>query len=90
MQEVIFKNYASSYNVEILKSFNLKLHLKDTESAIKIKLIDLLSELRGFKFVTTLVLYIFLTIYNIFITQIRLKRAIAKMKLDTEQAMKLE
>ena len=89
-QEVIFKDYASSYNVEILKSFNLRLHLKDTESAIKIKLIDLLSELRGFKFVTILVLYIFLTIYNIFITQIRLKRAIAEMKLDTEQTMQLE
>ena len=89
-QEVIFKDYASSYNVEILKSFNLRLHLKDTESAIKIKLIDLLSELRGFKFVTILVLYIFLTIYNIFITQIQLKRAIAEMKLDTEQTMQLE
>ena len=37
--------------VTILKinSFNPELKLKDTESAIKHKLIDLLSELRGFK-----------------------------------------
>ena len=35
---------------------NPELHLKDTESAIKNKLIDLLSVLRGFQFVTTLVL----------------------------------
>ena len=30
-----FKGYASSYNVEILYSFNPKLQLKDTVSAIK-------------------------------------------------------
>ena len=34
-----FKGYASSYNVEILNSFNPELQLKDTESAIKSKLI---------------------------------------------------
>ena len=51
-----FKGYASSYNVEILNSFNPELQLKDTESAIKNKLKELLTELRGFKFVTTLVL----------------------------------
>ena len=33
-----FKDYASSYNVEILNSFNPELQLKDTESAIKNKL----------------------------------------------------
>ena len=33
-----------------------ELQLKDTESAIKSKLIELLTQLRGFKFVTTLVL----------------------------------
>ena len=38
--------------VEILNSFNPELQLKDTESAIKSKL----TELRGFRFVTTLVL----------------------------------
>ena len=32
-----FKGYASSYNVEILNSFNPELQLKDTESAIKNK-----------------------------------------------------
>ena len=40
----------------ILNSFNPELQLKDTESAIKIKLIELLAQLRGFKCVTTLVL----------------------------------
>ena len=33
-----FKGYASSYNVEILTSFNPEIHLKDIESAIKNKL----------------------------------------------------
>ena len=51
-----FKGYANIYNVEILNSFNPELQLKDTESAIKSKLIELLSELNGFRFVTTLVL----------------------------------
>ena len=39
-----------------MNCFNPKLQLKDTECSIKIKLIDLLSELKGFKFVTTSVL----------------------------------
>ena len=47
---------ASTYNVEILKSFDSELQLKGTESTIKNKLKDLLSELRDFKFVTILVL----------------------------------
>ena len=51
-----FEGFASFYNVEILNSFNPELLLKDTESAIKSKLVDLLSQLKGFKFVTTLVL----------------------------------
>ena len=51
-----FKGFASTSNVEILNSFNPELQLKDTESAIKNKLKKSLSELRGFKFVTTLVL----------------------------------
>ena len=51
-----FKGFAASYNVTILNSFNLELQLKDIESAIKSKLIDLLTQLKGFKFVTTLVL----------------------------------
>ena len=51
-----FKGFASSYNVEILNSFNPELQLKDTESAIKGKLIDLLTQLEGFKVVTTLLI----------------------------------
>ena len=46
----------SIYKVEILIFFNPELQLKDTESAIKNKLIDLLPVLRGFKFVTTFIL----------------------------------
>ena len=53
---MLFKGFASSYNIEILNYFNPELQLKDAKSAIKSKLIDLLSELRGFKFATTLVL----------------------------------
>ena len=53
-----FKGYAITYNFEILNSFNPELQLKDNESAIKSKLIELLTKLRGFKFVTTLVLVI--------------------------------
>ena len=48
-----FKDYAGTYNVEILDSFNPKQQPNDTESAIKSKLIELLSELRGFRFVTS-------------------------------------
>ena len=51
-----YKGYVSTHNVEILNSFNSELQLKDTESSIKNKPIYLSSELRGFKFVTTLVL----------------------------------
>ena len=51
-----YKAYTSTYNVEILNVFNPELQLKDTESSIKNKLIDLLSELRGSKSVITLVL----------------------------------
>ena len=55
-QEHAFKAYASVYNAEVLNSFNIELQLKDTESAIKSKLIELLTKLKGFKFVTALVL----------------------------------
>ena len=51
-----FKGYASTYNVEILKSFDPELQLKNTESGIKNKLKKILTKLTGFKFVTTLVL----------------------------------
>ena len=36
-----FKSYAYSYNVEILNFFNLELQLKDTESIIRNKPIEL-------------------------------------------------
>ena len=39
-----------------MNSFKPELQLKDTESATKNKLIDLLPELKGFEFVTTIVL----------------------------------
>ena len=42
--------------VEILNSFNPELQLKDTESVIKSKLIELLTQLKGFKFKIRLVL----------------------------------
>ena len=47
---------ASTFNFKILIFFNRELQLKDTDSAIKSKLIQLLTELKVFKFVTTLVL----------------------------------
>ena len=37
-----------------MNSFNSELQRKDTESAVRNKLIDLLSDLRRFKYVTTL------------------------------------
>ena len=49
-QEHAFKVYAISYNVEILSSFNTGLQLKDAESAIKSKLIKLLTQLISFSF----------------------------------------
>ena len=50
-----FKGNPSTYNVEILNSFNHELQLKDTESATKSNLIELLTRLKGFKFVKTIV-----------------------------------
>ena len=40
----------------MLNSFNPELQFKETESTIKNELIDLLTELKGFKSVATLVL----------------------------------
>ena len=56
IQEHAFKGYGITYNVENLNCFNPELQMKDTESAIESKLIELLSQLTGFKFVTTLLL----------------------------------
>ena len=55
-QSYVYIGDASTYNVDILNFFNPELQLKDAVSAIKNELIDLLSELRGFEFVTSLVL----------------------------------
>ena len=57
-QSHAFKGYASSYNVKTLNSFNSELQLKDTKPTIKKKLNALLSELKGFKLVITLVLQV--------------------------------
>ena len=53
-QFYVYKVYASTYNVEILNYFIPELPLKDTEFTNRIKLKDLLTEMKGFKFVTTL------------------------------------
>ena len=52
-REHAFKGYVSSYNVNILNSFNSEIYL---QYGIETKLTELLSQLKGFKFVTTLVL----------------------------------
>ena len=51
-----YKGYVSIYNIEILNSFNPRLRLKDFESTIRGKQKDLLTELKGFEFVATVIL----------------------------------
>ena len=53
---MIHTYYVNIYNVEILNSFSPELQIKHTDSVKKNKLKILLAELRGFIFVTTLVL----------------------------------
>ena len=55
-QSYAYKCYARAYNVAILNFFNPELQLKNTESTIKNKLKDLLTESWGFKFVLILVI----------------------------------
>ena len=55
-REHFLKGFSSTYNAEILNSFIPELQLKDTESSIGKKIWKLLSTLRRFKFVATLVL----------------------------------
>ena len=55
-REHAFKGFASICYVEILNSFNPELQLQGTESTIKSKLIELLTELKYFKFMATLIL----------------------------------
>ena len=50
-----YKSFASTYSPEIFNYFNHQLQFKDTEHAIRNNLIDLLTELKGFKFVKILV-----------------------------------
>ena len=47
-QSHAYRGYASTYNAEILNSFNPGLQPKDTESEIENKLTNSLSKLRGF------------------------------------------
>ena len=54
--EHTFKGFASTYNVKVLNSFEPELHIRDTKPVIKSKSIELLTRLKGFKFVTTFVL----------------------------------
>ena len=51
-----FMSFISTYNLEILNSFSPELQHKDTGSVINSKLLNLLTQLRGLRFVTTLVL----------------------------------
>ena len=51
-----FTGHASTYSIKILNSFNPEIQLKDPEYAIRNKLIDLLTELKDFKFMTILAL----------------------------------
>ena len=52
-REHALKSFASTHNVEILNCFNLERKLKEIESTIKLK--KMLSKLRGFTFLTTLI-----------------------------------
>ena len=55
-REHAFKGFASTYNGEILNSFKPEPQIKDTESETKSKLIESLTQLKGFRFVKTLAL----------------------------------
>ena len=55
-QSYPYRGYLSTYNAKILNSFNPEIQLKDTQSAVENKIINVLPEFRGFKFETTLVL----------------------------------
>ena len=55
-QAPAFKNYGHTYNVKTQNALNPELQLKNTEFGIKIKLKNLLNELRSFKLVENSVL----------------------------------
>ena len=56
-QELV-KGFANTFanNVEILNSLNPKMQLEDIDSTIKIQLVESLAQLKGFRFVASLVL----------------------------------
>ena len=51
-----FKGFASTFNIEILNSFNPEPQPKDIESSVKVKLKELLTQLKGFKLLKKLAL----------------------------------
>ena len=51
-----FKDYVSFHNVETLNTFNPEIQLKDTDLQLKTNWKSILTQLKAFKFVTTLVL----------------------------------
>ena len=55
-REHAFQSYANTCNFKIWNTFDPELQLEDTVSAIKSKLIELLTQLKGFKFLPTLFL----------------------------------
>ena len=65
-----------------LKSFNPELQLKDNESAIKNKLIDLLSELKGFKFMTAKIQNNKKTLYSTFYSNFKAETIINESDID--------
>ena len=60
-----YKDYASTFNVDNLNSFNPEIQLENSEFTIKNSLKDLLSELRGFKFAITLVSEFLTSVFSI-------------------------
>ena len=81
-----YKSYPSTYSVKILDSLNPELQLKDIESSIKNELIDLLSILRRFKFVTMSVLEFkkqkMMNIYSIFYSNSKAETIINENDID--------
>ena len=65
-----------------LKSFNPELQFKDTESAIKSKLIELLTPLKGFKLVSTLVLVFKKRESDTFFSSLKSEIIISKTDID--------
>ena len=56
-EALAYKGFQRFYYVESLNYFNTEIQLKDTESAIKSNLIDLLTHLKGFKLKTLVLMF---------------------------------